>query len=148
MPQSGAVIGPATSIFGPSCRLIGWGPIFSTWLTKGLIGTVHLVWAQSYVDSVLTPIVVCVDGTRRRGPIGATGSTLVFACVVSLECRSRMQAPRAQDASWTRGIFQLPSRIEGFFSFGQYIRIISTKRPAGAGSQFASFAFPGDSCWM
>ena len=38
--------------------------------------------------------------------------------------------------------------IDGSFSFGQYSRIIRTKLPAGAGSQFASLSLPGDSFWM
>jgi len=40
---------------------------------------------------------------------------------------------------WAAGGFQVPLMIEGDFSSGQYIRIISTNLPAGAGSQLASF---------
>jgi hypothetical protein len=50
----------------------------------------------------------------------------------------------------TGGGTQVPSpggRIDGCVSFGQYIRIIRTKSPSGAGSQFASLSLPGDSCW-
>src|SRR5690606_27136717 len=53
-----------------------------------------------------------------------------------------------QDASATGGICQLPFRIDGDFSSGQYMRSIRMKSPAGAGSQLASFSGPGDSCWM
>ena len=45
------------------------------------------------------------------------------------------------------GGFQLPSRIEGGVSFGQYRRIMGTNLVFGAGSQLASFALPGDSAW-
>jgi hypothetical protein len=44
----------------------------------------------------------------------------------------------------TVGIGHVPSMIEGGFSFGQYIRNISTNCPAGAGSQFASLSLPGE----
>lgn len=47
----------------------------------------------------------------------------------------------------TRGGVQEPSRIEGLVSFGQYMRSIGRKAPSGAGSQFASLSFPGDSFW-
>ena len=33
-------------------------------------------------------------------------------------------------------------------SLGQYIRSIRMKSPAGAGSQFDSLSFPGESFWM
>src|SRR5262249_19837014 len=46
------------------------------------------------------------------------------------------------------GGFQVPLMIAGDFSPGQYIRIISTNLPAGAGSQFASLSGPGDWFWM
>ena len=44
----------------------------------------------------------------------------------------------------------LPRSIDdrGFFSLGQYSRIIRTKSPAGAGSQFDSLSLPGESFWM
>src|SRR5580704_5724921 len=45
------------------------------------------------------------------------------------------------------GGFQLPSRIEGGVSLGQYSRIIGTNLALGAGSQLASFALPGESAW-
>src|SRR5262249_52761812 len=61
---------------------------------------------------------------------------------------SDSSARRAGYDSCTRETFQVPSRIDGGFSSGQYIRSMRMKRPAGAGSQFDSFAFPGDSCWM
>jgi hypothetical protein len=35
--------------------------------------------------------------------------------------------------------------IEGFFSLGQYSRIIKTKSPGGDGSQLDSLSFPGES---
>jgi hypothetical protein len=38
------------------------------------------------------------------------------------------------------GIVHVPSRIEGLFSFGQYVRSISRNLPAGAGSQFDSLS--------
>src|SRR5438046_6506166 len=46
------------------------------------------------------------------------------------------------------GIFHDPSMIDGFFSLGQYSRIIRTKSPDGAGSQFDSLSLPGESFWM
>jgi hypothetical protein len=33
-------------------------------------------------------------------------------------------------------------------SFGQYIRNVTLNGPSGAGSQFDSFRWPGESCWM
>jgi hypothetical protein len=45
----------------------------------------------------------------------------------------------------TGGIFQVPSMIDGDFSFGQYFRSIRTNLSFGAGSQFASLSLPGDS---
>jgi hypothetical protein len=47
-------------------------------------------------------------------------------------------------ASLMAGGFQLPSRIDGGVSFGQYRRSIGTNLAFGAGSQLASFALPGD----
>jgi hypothetical protein len=47
----------------------------------------------------------------------------------------------------TCGIFQLPFRIDGDVSFGQYIRSIGMNSPFGAGSQLASLSAPGDSFW-
>jgi len=44
--------------------------------------------------------------------------------------------------------FQVESRIDGSFSLGQYIRIVTLNSPFGAGSQLASLSFPGDSFWM
>jgi hypothetical protein len=41
----------------------------------------------------------------------------------------------------------VPLRIEGLFSFGQYMRIMAMKLPFGAGSQFGSRSLPGDSFW-
>jgi hypothetical protein len=38
-------------------------------------------------------------------------------------------------------------KIDGAFSFGQYIRMVRMKSPLGAGSQFASLSLPGDSFW-
>jgi len=51
-----------------------------------------------------------------------------------------------QEPSLTSGSFHEPSSREGGFSFGQYNRMIRTKGPAGAGSQFPSLALPGESC--
>jgi hypothetical protein len=48
----------------------------------------------------------------------------------------------------TGGTFHDPSMIDGFFSLGQYIRIIRMKSPSGAGSQLASLSLPGESFWM
>lgn len=45
----------------------------------------------------------------------------------------------------TAGGVQVPLRIEGSFSFGQYMRSIAMKSPFGAGSQLASLSAPGDS---
>ena len=45
------------------------------------------------------------------------------------------------------GGIQLPFRIDGSFSFGQYIRSIGRNAPLGAGNQFASLSLPGDSFW-
>ena len=53
-------------------------------------------------------------------------------------------------AFFTGGGAQAPSpggRMEGAFSFGQYIRIVSRNSPLGAGSQLATLSSPGDSCW-
>ena len=43
--------------------------------------------------------------------------------------------PTAWSALTTCGAFQVPLRIEGDVSFGQYMRIIGRKSPFGAGSQ-------------
>ncbi len=51
-------------------------------------------------------------------------------------------------AFWTDGIFHVPSRIDGGFSFGQYSRSIRMNLSFGAGSQLASLPLPGDSFWM
>src|SRR5262249_26229999 len=48
---------------------------------------------------------------------------------------------------FTAGGFQVPSRIDGSFSFGQYIRSVRMNGPLGAGSQLASLSVPGDSFW-
>jgi hypothetical protein len=52
---------------------------------------------------------------------------------------------RNQLALITAEIFHDPLMIDGLFSLGQYNRSIRMKSPGGAGSQFASFSFPGDS---
>ncbi len=41
-----------------------------------------------------------------------------------------------------------PSRIDGSAPFGQHRRSINATLPAGAGSQFASRAAPGEACWI
>ena len=46
---------------------------------------------------------------------------------------------------------QVPSpsgKIDGGISFGQYSRMTTNMGPFGAGSQFDSFALPGESFWM
>jgi hypothetical protein len=53
-----------------------------------------------------------------------------------------------QLAFFAGGIFHDPLMIDGFFSLGQYSRIIRIKSPDGAGSQFASLSLPGESFWM
>jgi TolB-like protein/Tfp pilus assembly protein PilF len=45
----------------------------------------------------------------------------------------------------TGGGVQLPSRIEGRLSFGQYMRKVRLNAPSGAGNQFDSRSFPGES---
>lgn len=47
----------------------------------------------------------------------------------------------------TFGGVQLPSRIDGAFSLGQYMRIMGMNSPSGAGSQFDSLFLPGESFW-
>src|SRR5574337_1238222 len=47
----------------------------------------------------------------------------------------------------TCGGVQLPSRIDGALSFGQYMRSIGMNSPSGAGSQFDSLSLPGESFW-
>jgi len=60
--------------------------------------------------------------------------------VVVVACHLTRRAP---------GGFQLPSRIDGALSVGQYIRMVMLKLPlAGAGSQLASRSFPGESRWI
>ena len=49
---------------------------------------------------------------------------------------------------FTAGGFHEPSRIEGGVSFGQYSRSIRINLPVGAGSQFDSLLFPGESFWI
>jgi hypothetical protein len=48
---------------------------------------------------------------------------------------------------FTIGSVQLPLRIEGAVSFGQYIRSIGMKSSAGEGNQLASLSLPGESFW-
>ena len=48
----------------------------------------------------------------------------------------------------TGGMCHVPSRIDGFFSLGQYSRNIRLNRSFGAGSQLDSLSGPGDSAWM
>src|SRR5262245_2836376 len=48
---------------------------------------------------------------------------------------------------FTLGGVQLPSRIDGALSLGQYMRSIGMNSPFGAGSQLASLSAPGDSVW-
>ena len=60
--------------------------------------------------------------------------------------RARAPLTRPPSRHWMRftpGGLQLPSRIEGFVSLGQYMRIIRTNLPGGVGSQLASFSPPG-----
>src|SRR5262249_58618403 len=56
-------------------------------------------------------------------------------------------APAPPPALCTAGGFHDPSRIDGFFSLGQYIRSVRRNGPFGAGSQLASLSLPGDSFW-
>ena len=53
-----------------------------------------------------------------------------------------------QPTFFTAGTFHDPSMMDGFFSLGQYSRIIRTKSPDGDGSQFDSLSWPGESFWM
>jgi integrase len=55
---------------------------------------------------------------------------------------------RGDHALLTDGIVHVPSRIDGAFSFGQYMRSIRINLPVGAGSQFDSLSAPGESFWM
>jgi hypothetical protein len=68
----------------------------------------------------------------------------LFDLVVNRYCT----ADTGVDTSVTAGGFHDPSRMEGGFSFGQYIRSIRTNFPAGAGSQFDSLSAPGESFWI
>jgi hypothetical protein len=52
-----------------------------------------------------------------------------------------------QSTRFAPGGAQVPSTIEGGVLVGQYIRITKVNFPFGAGSQFASFAVPGESAW-
>ena len=95
----------------------------------------------------------------RTGSLGSTSNsrschrTERRNCAPAPRCFKPLQlapaeAKRGYDASFTSGTFHVPSRIDGGFSFAQYIRIMRTNVSAGAGSQFDSFSLPGDSCWM
>jgi len=55
--------------------------------------------------------------------------------------------PTPHSTRSTPGGLQVPLRIEGGASFGQYMRNIGMKSPVGAGSQLASLSLPGDSFW-
>jgi len=55
---------------------------------------------------------------------------------------------RAQPTGFTAGGFQVPLRIDGSASLGQYSLSIRTNRPGGAGSQLDSLSGPGESFWM
>jgi hypothetical protein len=56
---------------------------------------------------------------------------------------ARALSDLAQPAFFTGGGDQVPSRIEGGVSFGQYIRIIRMNWSLGAGSQLAWGTFAG-----
>ena len=82
---------------------------------------------------------------QSHGPVWAT-----CASRSSSRLLKTVALVSVQDYGLTRltaGGAQLPSRMEGGVSFGQYMRIVRLKWPFGTGSQLASWSFPGDSCW-
>jgi hypothetical protein len=93
----------------------------------------RISYPESRISWPASPIYVQVAGFRFSVRLAPRRSSLDFLF--------------RQLASFTSGTFQVPSRMEGGFSFGQYSRIIRTNASAGAGNQFASLSFPGESCW-
>ena len=86
-------------------------------------------------------------GRRRRTPAKRTRG-VDHGTVLRWEAELwAASVRRSQLALTTAGGVQLPSRIEGLFSFGQYMRIIAMKSPFGAGSQLDSLSAPGDAFW-
>jgi len=57
--------------------------------------------------------------------------------------QDRERDPEGNHLGFTSGGFHFPEMSSGF---GQYVRSTGQKAPAGAGSQFDSSFFPGDSC--
>ena len=74
-----------------------------------------------------------------------TTRTLARFSLVALADNSQPAESRAYCARVAADGVQLPSRIDGGVDVGQYKRITKTNFPFGAGSQFASFALPGES---
>ena len=74
---------------------------------------------------------------------------LFYSFSFSLSGRQKAYTKRTTPHSTrsTPGGLQVPLRIEGGASFGQYMRNIGMKSPFGAGSQLASLSLPGDSFW-
>src|SRR5262245_13711787 len=98
--------------------------------------------------------------SRSSPPRASVTSTAELPCSVTPTVANRCAAtalvrgwePEGRrphfPATVTAGGFQLPSRIDGAVSFGQYSRIMRMNSPLGAGSQLASLSLPGDSFWM
>jgi len=87
------------------------------------------------------------DLTMHSGHITATYGVEIFGRAKACSyCSAR--PPDASSTRCTLGGSQVPLRIEGSFSLGQYMRNINWNFPVGAGSQFASLSAPGDLFWM
>src|SRR5208283_191330 len=83
------------------------------------------------LTSIILPVIFISSPSFRFGPVPVAGPSV-------LPQRTTLMADGCQ----------VPSRIEGGLSFGQYMRRIRMNRSAGAGSQLDSLSFPGDLCWM
>src|SRR5262249_9608451 len=86
------------------------------------------------------------------GPVAVVGApSMVSVALAGRRTVSRALPPvpeaPAPPASFTAGGFQVPSRIDGSSSLGQYIRSVRRNGPFGAGSQLASLSLPGGSFW-
>ncbi len=86
----------------------------------------------------------CKNLDSRVGPGLCRGGCQKPASILPL---CFMRNNRVQLTLATAGIFQVPSKIEGAVSFGQYILSIRMNSPFGAGSQLACLSAPGDAFW-
>ena len=107
----------------------------------------QVFWSKGY-DGVTIDDLVAGMGVGRPSLYAVFGDKrAIFLRVLRAYAERKPDLGEARYCtSFTPGGTQLPSRISGF---GQYRRMFIVNGPdAGAGSQFASLSWPGDSRWM